>query len=74
MTKAWDCMRLGYGAGDRRCWLGALVTVWLSVLAIRFLGTVAQAEVNMAKTPAAARQGDDGESHGGGAGAVQAIA
>jgi len=34
-----------------------LVTVWLSVMAIRFLGTVAQAEVNMAKTPAARREG-----------------
>jgi hypothetical protein len=29
----------------------------MSVLAIRFLGTVAQAEVNIAKTPAAQRQG-----------------
>jgi hypothetical protein len=33
------------------------VTVWLSVLAIRFLGTVAEAEVNVAKTPAARHAG-----------------
>ncbi len=51
-------LRLGYGAGGSAlgC-VGALVTVWLSVLAIRFLGTVAQAEVSMARTPAALRQG-----------------
>jgi len=51
-------LRLGYGAGGSAlgC-IGALVTVWLSVVAIRFLGTVAQAEVNMARTPAAVRQG-----------------
>jgi len=51
-------LRLGYGAGGSAlgC-VGALVTVWLSVLAIRFLGTVAQAEVTMARTPAAIRQG-----------------
>jgi len=51
-------LRLGYGAGGSALGvMGALVTVWLSVLAIRFLGTVAQAEVNMAGTPAARRQG-----------------
>jgi hypothetical protein len=51
-------LRLGYGAGGTvlGC-IGALVTVWISVLAIRFLGTVAQAEVNIARTPAAVRQG-----------------
>jgi hypothetical protein len=50
--------RLGYGAGGS--FLGfasALATVWLSVMAIRFLGTVAEAEVNMAKTPAARHDG-----------------
>jgi hypothetical protein len=51
-------VRLGYGAGGSALgFMGALVTVWMSVLAIRFLGTVAQAEVNLAKTPAARRQG-----------------
>jgi hypothetical protein len=51
-------VRLGYGAGGSALgFAGALVTVWLSVLAIRFLGTVAQAEVNMAATPAARRDG-----------------
>jgi uncharacterized membrane protein required for colicin V production len=51
-------LRLGYGAGGSALGVvGALVTVWLSVMAIRFLGTVAQAEVNMAKTPAARREG-----------------
>ena len=51
-------LRLGFGAGGSALgFVGALVTVWLSVLAIRFLGTVAQAEVNMAKTPAAQREG-----------------
>lgn len=51
-------LRLGYGAGGSALGLaGALVTVWLSVLAIRFLGTVAQAEVNIARTPAAQRDG-----------------
>jgi hypothetical protein len=51
-------LRLGYGAGGSALgFVGALVTVWLSVMAIRFLGTVAQAEVNMAKTPAARREG-----------------
>jgi hypothetical protein len=51
-------LRLGYGAGGSALgFMGALVTVWLSVLAIRFLGTVAQAEVTMAGTPAARRQG-----------------
>ncbi len=50
--------RLGYGAGGSVLGLvGALVTVWLSVLAIRFLGTVAQAEVNLATTPEARRAG-----------------
>jgi hypothetical protein len=51
-------LRLGYGAGGSALGLlGALVTVWMSVLGIRFLGTVAQAEVNLAKTPASLRQG-----------------
>src|ERR1700678_1973789 len=51
-------LRLGYGAGGSALgFAGALVTVWLSVLAIHFLGTVAQAEVNMAKTPEAVREG-----------------
>jgi len=51
-------LRLGYGAGGSVLgFVGALVTVWLSVLAIHFLGTVAQAEVNMAKTPEARRNG-----------------
>ena len=51
-------LRLGYGAGGSALGvLGALVTVWMSVLAIRFLGTVAQAEVNMAKSPAALSHG-----------------
>jgi hypothetical protein len=51
-------LRLGFGAGGSALGLlGALVTVWMSVLAIRFLGTVAQAEVNLAGTPAALRQG-----------------
>jgi uncharacterized membrane protein required for colicin V production len=51
-------LRLGYGAGGSALgFLGALVTVWLSVMAIRFLGTVAQAEVNMARMPDAKRQG-----------------
>jgi uncharacterized membrane protein required for colicin V production len=51
-------LRLGYGAGGSALgFVGALVTVWLSVLAIHFLGTVAQAEVNMAKTPEARRSG-----------------
>ncbi len=51
-------LRLGYGAGGSALGVaGALVTVWMSVLAIRFLGTVAQAEVNLAETPAAVRQG-----------------
>lgn len=51
-------LRLGYGAGGSMLGIaGALVTVWMSVLAIRFLGTVAQAEVNVAKTPAARRDG-----------------
>jgi len=50
--------RLGYGAGGSALgFVGALVTVWLSVMAIRFLGTVAQAEVNMARTPEARRAG-----------------
>jgi len=51
-------LRLGYGAGGSAlgC-VGALVTVWLSVLAIRFLGTVAQAEVTMAQTPEARLDG-----------------
>jgi hypothetical protein len=50
--------RLGYGAGGSALgFAGALVTVWMSVLAIRFLGTVAQAEVNLAKTPEARRAG-----------------
>ena len=51
-------LRLGYGAGGSALgFLGALVTVWLSVLAIRCLGTVAQAEVNVARTPEARRAG-----------------
>lgn len=51
-------LRLGYGAGGSVLgFVGALVTVWLSVLAIHFLGTVAQAEVNMAQTPEARRTG-----------------
>jgi hypothetical protein len=51
-------LRLGYGAGGSALgFVGALVTVWLSVLAIHFLGTVAQAEVNMARTPEARRTG-----------------
>jgi hypothetical protein len=51
-------LRLGYGAGGSALgFAGALVTVWLSVLAIHFLGTVAQAEVNMSKTPEARRNG-----------------
>ena len=50
--------RLGHRAGGSALGLvGALATVWLSVLAIRCLGTVAQAEVNMAKTPEARRAG-----------------
>ena len=51
-------LRLGYGAGGSALGLlGAMVTIWMSVLGIRFLGTVAQAEVNLAKTPAARREG-----------------
>jgi len=51
-------LRLGYGAGGSVLgFVGALVTVWLSVLAIRCLGTVAEAEVNVARTPAARRAG-----------------
>jgi hypothetical protein len=51
-------LRLGYGAGGSALgFAGALVTVWLSVLGIRFLGTVAQAEVNMAQTPQGIREG-----------------
>jgi len=51
-------LRLGYGAGGSAlgC-IGALATVWISVLAIRFLGTVAQAEVTMFQTPTARREG-----------------
>jgi len=51
-------LRLGYGAGGSALGiLGALVTVWLSVLTIRCLGTVAQAEVNLATTLEARRAG-----------------
>jgi len=51
-------LRLGYGAGGSLLGVvGALVTVWLSVLGIRCLGTVAEAEVNLASTPAARRAG-----------------
>ena len=51
-------LRLGCGAGGSALgFVGALVTVWLSVLAIRCLGTVAEAEVNLAKTPEAQRAG-----------------
>jgi hypothetical protein len=51
-------LRLGYGAGGSALgFIGALVTVWMSVLGIRCLGTVAQAEVNMSRTPSARRQG-----------------
>jgi hypothetical protein len=51
-------LRLGYGAGGSAIgFLGAMVTVWMSVMGIRFLGTVAQAEVNMSQTSAAPRQG-----------------
>jgi hypothetical protein len=51
-------LRLGYGAGGSALgFVGALVTVWLSVLAIRCLGTVAEAEVNLARTPEARRAG-----------------
>ncbi len=51
-------LRLGYGAGGSALgFIGALTTVWISVLAIRFLGTVAQAEINLAKTPEAVRSG-----------------
>jgi hypothetical protein len=51
-------LRLAYGAGGSALGvLGALVTIWLSVLGIRCLGTVAQAEVNLARTPEARRSG-----------------
>jgi hypothetical protein len=51
-------LRLGYGAGGSALGLvGAIVTVWLSVMGIRCLGTVAQAEVNLAATPEARRAG-----------------
>jgi len=51
-------LRLGYGAGGSVLGVvGALVTVWLSVLGIRCLGTVAEAEVSMAATPEARRAG-----------------
>ena len=43
-------VRLGYGAGGSFLgMLGGLVTVWLLVLGIRFLGTAAEAEVNLAR-------------------------
>ncbi|MGA3170760.1 MAG: CvpA family protein [Chthoniobacteraceae bacterium] len=49
---------LGYGAGGSALgFASALVTVWLSVFAIRCLGTVAEAEVKLANTPEAQRQG-----------------
>jgi len=51
-------MRLGRGAGGSVLgFASALVTVWLSALAIRCLGTVAQAEVSLASTPQARRTG-----------------
>ncbi len=51
-------MRIGYGAGGSALgFAGALVTVWLSVLAIRCLGTVAQAEVSLANTAEARAEG-----------------
>jgi len=51
-------VRLGYGAGGSALGLvGALAMVWLSVLGIRCLGTIAEAEVRMARTPAARRAG-----------------
>jgi hypothetical protein len=50
--------RLGYGAGGSVLgFVGALVTVWLSMVTIRCLGTVAQAEINLAATPEAQHQG-----------------
>jgi hypothetical protein len=50
--------RIGYGAGGSALGLtGAIVTVWLSVLAIRCLGTVAEAEVRLAQTPEGRRAG-----------------
>ena len=43
-------VRLGYGAGGSLIGaMGGLVTVWLLVLGIRFLGTAAEAEVNLAR-------------------------
>jgi len=51
-------VRLGYGAGGSALGMvGALVVVWFTVLAIRCLGTVAQAEVALARTPEARREG-----------------
>ena len=51
-------LRLGCGAGGSVLgFVGALMTVWLSVLAIRCLGTVAQAEVTLASSPQAHRDG-----------------
>ena len=48
-------VRLGYGAGGSFIgMLGGLVTVWLLVLGIRFLGTAAEAEVNLARQRARA--------------------
>ncbi len=50
--------RLGYGAGGSALgFVGALVTVWLSVFAIRCMGTVAEAEVKLANSPEARRAG-----------------
>jgi len=49
---------LGFGAGGSALgFASALVTVWLSVFAIRCLGTVAEAEVKLANSPEAQRQG-----------------
>ncbi|HEX4083810.1 MAG TPA: hypothetical protein VHY22_02780 [Chthoniobacteraceae bacterium] len=51
-------LRIGCGAGGSALgFAGALMTVWLSVLAIRCLGTVAEAEVTLARTSQARRDG-----------------
>jgi uncharacterized membrane protein required for colicin V production len=50
--------RLGYGAGGSFLgFVGAVTTIWLSVIAIHCLGTVAQAEVNLARTPEGRKAG-----------------
>ena len=50
--------RLGYGAGGSLIgFTGALVTVWLLVVGVRLLGTVAEAEVNAEMRPEAVRAG-----------------